>query len=101
MRGIRNRKLLEIARERIEILLSSARETALSVDFILASEYVRQARKISMKYRVRIPRQYRPHLCKTCGSFLVPHENARYRIKRHRVVVQCLNCGSIKRYPLK
>jgi ribonuclease P protein subunit RPR2 len=89
-----------IARERIDILLSQARERA-GRDPELAGRYVELARKISMRTKVRIPRADKRYLCKKCGQPLVPGRNARVRVSpgNPRVVVTCLSCGAFRRYP--
>lgn len=89
-----------IARERIEILLSQARERA-GKDPRLARRYVELARKISMRTKVRIPAVEKRYLCKKCGQPLVPGRNARVRVLpgNPRVVVTCLSCGAFRRYP--
>jgi len=89
----------KIARERIEILFREAEKRAKEGRFELANRYVEIARKISMKYLVRIPKEYRVRYCKKCLSYLLPGKNCRVRISKHRVIVTCLNCGNVKRYP--
>ena len=101
MRGVRNRIILDTAKERIDILMSEAHKAILNDDSTLARTYVYQARRISSKYRVRIPREHRYHVCKSCGAYLLPGKNAHVRIKNHRVVIQCTECGAFKRYPLR
>ena len=67
----------------------------------LANRYVELARKISMKYKVRIPRELKRRFCKKCHSFLVPGINLKVRIdsKQKSVVYECLECGFKMRYP--
>jgi len=60
---------------------------------------VELARRIAMKYRVRIPKVYRRRFCRKCGSYFIFGKNARVRLKKKRVVVECLNCGFKRRYP--
>ncbi len=88
----------EIALERIKILINRAMNTK-SEDYELARRYIELARKISMKYKVKIPKELRV-FCKKC---LYPYKSdkIRVRIKKSRVIITCLNCGSIKRYPIK
>jgi len=88
-----------IARKRIDILFREAEKRAKEGRLELANRYVEIARKISMKYLVRIPKQYRMRYCKKCHSYLLPGKNCRVRIQKHKVVITCLNCGAIKRYP--
>jgi ribonuclease P protein subunit RPR2 len=67
----------------------------------LADRYVDIARRISMRHRVGIPRELKKRVCKECGSFLVPGENCRVRLDGKNVLITCIKCGTVKRYPYK
>lgn len=67
----------------------------------LANRYVDIARRISMRHRVGIPGELKKRVCKECGSFLVPGENSRVRLDGRNIVISCLVCGAVKRYPYK
>jgi ribonuclease P protein subunit RPR2 len=91
----------EIARERIQILLGLAKD-AFSKDRLLAKRYVEIARYVGMKAGVRIPKEEKIFLCKSCGSLLVPGVNCRVRTRTEfgtTVLITCLECGTKKRYP--
>lgn len=93
----------QIASERILILFEKARET-LTQEPDLAQSYVKLAREIGMRYKVRMPRDYRRLICKRCKSFILPGMNCRVRTQRRRephLVITCLNCGSQTRIPLR
>jgi len=93
----------EIAMERIRTLFRLARET-IREDPELAQRYVEIARKIAMRTKVRLPREYRRQVCRHCKSFVLPSVNCRIRIQSRRephVVVTCFNCGKQTRIPLK
>lgn len=97
----RNRLYSRIAEERIELLYEFARGV-FKEDPLLANRYVEVARRIGMRCEVRIPQELKRFTCRACGSFLVPGANCRVRTKPGKgpiVVVTCLNCGEIKRYP--
>ena len=94
-----NRENKKIAMERIHCLFREAEKMAKENKMELCRRYVEIARKISMKYLVRIPKIYRLRFCKKCLSYLVPGKNCRVRLKKSKVVVTCLNCGNKKRYP--
>ncbi|MCU0632333.1 MAG: ribonuclease P [Methanolinea sp.] len=89
-----------IARERIAILFSQARE-CFPYEPGLSDRYVALARKISMKQRVRLERRFRRQFCHHCQRFLVPGVNMRVRISRGRVVVTCLSCRRQMRFPVR
>ena len=89
-----------VARERVDILLSQAREI-LPRNPDLAKRYVELAWKISMRTKVRIPKEMKHYLCKNCGQPLVLGKNARVRLRpgNPRIVITCLSCGMLRRYP--
>ncbi|HXG06972.1 MAG TPA: RNase P subunit [Nitrososphaera sp.] len=83
----------EIARERINILIKTA---LLEKDPDLAALQARLAKKIAMRYRVRLPYDVRQLFCKKCKAFIVPGKSGRVRVGRARIRairVTCLKCG--------
>lgn len=92
--------MINIASERIDILFDLAEEEAASYNFQRANRYVVLARKIGMRYNVRIPRRYHGRYCKNCHSYLVPSYNLRVRIKNKKIVRFCENCGFFIRMPI-
>ncbi len=97
------RSVRSIARERIAILLQLA-DREVRRDERLAQRYVELAFRIAAKARVRIPRRVRRRFCRKCFTPLIPGLTARVRVKRGcggtRVVVTCLRCGYVRRYPV-
>ena len=87
-----------IARERIERLESMAREAVREGREERARVYVRRARRIAERHRLRLPRSFARSLCRSCDTFLVPGRNARVRTQSGHVVVTC-ECGDHTRYP--
>ncbi|MBX0324659.1 ribonuclease P [Halomicroarcula sp. F13] len=87
-----------IARERIDRLQSMAREAVREGRDDRAREYVRRARRIAERHRLRLPRAFERSICRSCDTFLVPGRNARVRTQSGHVVVTC-ECGSHARYP--
>ena len=90
-----------VATERFQILLDQAKSMALK-DEKLSRRYVSLARKISSRTKVRVPRESKMYLCKGCGIALVPGHNAKVRLHAHTtgIVISCLSCGAVKRYPV-
>ena len=83
----------EIARERIDILVKNALKER---DEALAARQALQAKKIGMRFRVRLPYEARQLYCKRCKAFVVPGRNARVRVGRAKtraVRITCLRCG--------
>jgi ribonuclease P protein subunit RPR2 len=98
-RGIRTKAMVNIAKERIDILFKLAEREALSHDFQRANRYVALARKIGMRYNVRIPKQYKLRFCKHCNSYLHPPVTSRIRKKTDRTVIFCKQCNRYTRIP--
>lgn len=87
----------EIAERRIRKLLELAEKTKLE-NYELAKRYVELARKIAMKYRVKIPKELRT-FCRKC-HYPYRHDRVRVRVRKRRVIVTCLNCGYVRRFPI-
>lgn len=92
-----------IALQRIQRLFFLARKIV-HADPALAQRYIRIARRVAMAAKIRLPKEYRQQVCKTCKSFILPGVNCRIRIRQKReshLVITCLNCGEQMRIPLK
>ncbi len=93
----------DLALQRIEILVQNALESVKS-DAELAQKQAMLAKKISNKFRVRLPYEIRQLYCKKCKRFIVPSIGARVRIGRSNVKavrITCLRCGHIYRKIIK
>ena len=93
----------DLATQRIEVLVQNALETAKS-DAELAQKQAMLAKKISTKFRVRLPYKIRQLYCKKCKRFIVPGVDARVRIGRANVKairITCLKCGHVYRKIIK
>ena len=87
----------KIAKERIIQLFEQA---ALKKDNQgLANRYVTLARKISMKYKVRIPSVLKRRFCKHCYQYFVQGKNCRVRTAEGKVVYSCFKCKKFMRFP--
>lgn len=94
----RQKEMKKIAKERIKYLFEQARK-AFNKNPALSNRYVTLARKLSMKYKVRIPRELKRKFCKHCYKYLVPGKNCRVRTHKGKVVYYCLNCKKYMRFP--
>lgn len=65
----------------------------------LANDYVRKARNLVMKYKIRLPRELKRRFCKHCYSYLVPSSNLRVRLQGKKVIYYCLECKKFMRFP--
>ena len=90
----------EIAEERIRELFRQA-DMMFSRNKALADKYVGLARKIAMKYKVKIPGQLKRKFCKHCYCYLKPGKNCRVRIAKGRVIYYCLECKRFMRFVIK
>jgi ribonuclease P protein subunit RPR2 len=95
-RGTKPIGQIKIAKERIAILIEEASRVHTTRPD-LARRYFQLAKKIGMRYNVRIPRQAKRKFCKYCFSYLAEG----WRFKKGRASVVCRNCGKIIRYPYK
>jgi ribonuclease P protein subunit RPR2 len=81
--------------ERMQILIDSAITNA-KTDPDLSQRYASLARRISTKYRIRMPYDLRIVFCKKCKSFIAPGINSRIRLGRASVKsirISCNLCG--------
>lgn len=90
----------DIARERIEILFNLADK---EFPGKYANRYVELARKIGMRYNIRIPSQLKRKFCKKCHSFLKFGSNSIHRTNRNdqAVIIVCKECNHKMRYPYR
>lgn len=90
----------EIAKNRIKFLFQHAEEV-FKEDSNLSDRYVKIARRIAMKYKIRLPSSLKKRFCKHCHKYLVPSVNCRIRIHKHRLIYYCLSCKHYMRHPIK
>jgi ribonuclease P protein subunit RPR2 len=93
--------MLRIAGERIADLFALAEKEAGRSHPELASRYVALARKIGMRYNVRLLPEYRELYCRKCSVFWVEGRTVRTRLRGGRRVRTCLACGRPRRMPLR
>jgi len=91
-------KQKHIARERVRHLIGFA-EKVFSKSPQRACHYIKLARKVAMKARIRIPPDLKRKFCKHCYRFLKPGVNCRVRTRKVKVVYYCLNCKKYMRFP--
>jgi len=93
----KNPRIQRIAKERIYELFDLAEQS----DSEYSDKYVNLARKISMRYKVPIPKELKRRFCKHCYRFFVPGVNLRVRVNEKGVIYTCLSCNKQSRYPIK
>ena len=85
----------KIAMERMQILIDNAISNA-RIDPELSQRQASIARRISSKYKIRMPYDLRIVFCKKCKSFIAPGINSRIRLGRASVKsirISCNFCG--------
>ena len=81
--------------ERMQILIDSAITNA-RTDPELSQRQASIARRISTKYKIRMPYHLRMVFCKKCKSFIAPGINSRIRLGRTSIKsirISCNLCG--------
>ena len=81
--------------ERMQILIDNAITNA-RIDPELSQRQASIARRISTKYKIRMPYYLRMVFCKKCKSFIAPGINSRIRLGRASVKsirISCNLCG--------
>ena len=90
---------LRIAQRHIDSLFSQAKDVA-SSDMALATRYVELARKIAMKFKIRLPSAQKRLFCPHCYHFLLPGNNLRVRVHEHKIIYYCLDCKKFWKKPV-
>jgi len=92
----------KIAKERIEILFSLA-EKEFKKHPERSRRYVELARKIGLRYNVRLLKDDKRKFCKKCNTLLKPGISSKVRLDKSTktINVHCLNCEKIYRFPYK
>lgn len=88
-----------IAKERIEILFREA-EREFKKHPERSKRYVELARKIGLRYNVRLPKELKRSFCKNCNTLLIPSVTSTVRLDK-AIIIKCLKCNKIYRYPYK
>jgi len=87
-----------IAKERIVILLGLAKKE-FGKNPERSRRYVQLARKIGMRYNVRLPADAKRRFCKSCGTLLKPGVTCVRSRAGGATIIKCEKCNRIYRYP--
>ncbi|MEM5766346.1 MAG: ribonuclease P protein component 4 [Candidatus Aenigmatarchaeota archaeon] len=90
----------KIAKERIEILFNLA-EKELKKHPERSRRYVELARKIGLRYNIRLQRELKRKFCKNCNTLLIPGLTCSIRIQNKMITIKCKNCNKIYRRRVK
>ena len=89
--------MVRVAAERISELFTLAGKEATAGRLDLADRYVLLARRIGMRYNVRLPREYAELHCRGCSRYWVEGRTVRTRLRSGHQVRTCLYCGRDRR----
>jgi ribonuclease P protein subunit RPR2 len=93
--------MIRVASERVTDLFGLAEAEAGKGAAGYADRYVRLARKVGMRYNVRLLPEYRELYCRGCSTYWVDGRTVRTRLRSGRRVRTCLVCGRTRRVPLR
>ena len=91
-RGQKPTYQLGIAKERISILLKLA-EKEFKTHPERSRRYVQLARKIGMRYNVRLPADAKRRFCKSCGTLFKPGVTCTRRASGGAIIIKCGECN--------
>ncbi len=92
----KHKKQQQLARQHITELFIQAK----SADPLLAQRYVSLARRIGMKFRMRMLPEHKRQFCRSCDAFFTS-KNSRTRLRNGMVVQYCLGCKQFQRFRYK
>jgi ribonuclease P protein subunit RPR2 len=93
--------MIRVAQDRISDLFGLAEQEGRTPNSALPDRYVQLARRIGMRYNVRLLREYAELYCRGCGAYWVEGRTVRTRLRGGRRTRTCLRCGRVRRMPLK
>ena len=88
-----------LAMERIKILFDNADKNAYKPS--ISSRNILSAKKIAMRYNVKLSAKQKKSYCKNCMAYLKPGVSSSVSVSKKSRTVKCLNCGSIMRHLIR
>ena len=89
--------MVRIAHRRVSDLFTLAERESSAGHAELADRYVALARRIGMRYNVRLLGEFRDLYCRACSAFWVEGRTVRTRLRSGHRVRTCLRCGHRRR----
>lgn len=91
---------IRIAEERMGILFQQA-EKEVRNHPERSRRYIELARKIGMRYNVRLSSIQKMKICRKCNSYLIAGFNCKVRTDKENIITTCGFCNSVSRRPYK
>ena len=85
---------IKIAKERIDILFALAKKE-LKKHPKRSRRYVELARKIGLRYNVRLPKELKRTFCKNCNTLLIKGLTSEEKVnkKKKTILIKCKRCN--------
>ncbi len=93
---------VRIAKDRIDRLFDLAKES-FKKHPERSRRYIELARKIGLRYNIRLTKDQKRSFCKRCNQLLISEKTSSVKQDQEKklLTVKCLNCNNIYRYPYK
>ena len=96
-----NEKVERIVNERIAQLFGEA-EKNLKIHPERTRRYIKIARALAMRHRMRLPERFKRTFCKRCYTYWKPGYNVKVKIEKDKKTISySCECGYVKRYGYK
>lgn len=88
---------IKIAKERIKKLLKLAKTSKKQ------ERYISLAKKIGMRYNVRLSKDIKRKICKKCNIYMIPGKTCSTWLdsKNKTIIIKCKKCNTLYRYSYK
>ena len=63
----------------------------------LSGRYTYVARRILTSKKIKLPKEEKFLICRSCNKLLAPGINCRVRLKQGFLTYKCLNCGNVRK----
>ena len=89
-----------IAKERIQILFDLAKKSV-EKHPERSRRYVELARKIGLRYNIRLTKEQKKSFCKKCNQLLIEGKTSEVSLDPEKkvLIIKCLNCNNIYKCP--
>ena len=75
-----------------DYLIKTARENN-----VFSERYSYIAKRLLMSKKIKLSKEEKFLICRSCNRLLIPGVNCRVRLKQGFLTYKCLNCGSVRK----